>query len=376
MIASVPMNSINQISALEKLLDGVAKLPWATIAGPLVAAEDALARLDERLRSSPVREGWIARSHVRDVVACIWVSGELVTIEDLVLRDAGMDVRTPSAVLSKAQEILRVRRRLAGGAGASVLSREGLDALLGQTSTEYPPVETGNPSSSALFAGDDGLRDALSRADVAVAEARAVLGRIEQSAQISRNPLVYDLDWNEGERLQSWFGTIGEFKSFPPVLSSVLALCAWDAIEPLQHQSWLGRFLAAAMLRERDKARAHLPCLYSGLRVSGRGPRRPETFLAAIQGEIKAVEAAARDGLKEHDRLMLARLQFDQRLKGRRSTSRLPELVEFVLETPLISTALVARKLRVSQRAAQDLILGLGLRELTGRERYRAWGIV
>lgn len=199
---------------------------------------------------------------------------------------------------------------------------------------------------------------------------------MEQAAQVSRDPLVYDLDWNEGERFRRWLATTGEFKSFPPVLSSALALCAWDAIEPLQHQHWLGRFLAATMLRERGKARAHLPCLYSGLSASGRGPRRPETVLDAILAEIKAVEAAARDGLREHDRLILARVQFGERLKGRRSTSRLPEVVELVLETPLISAALVARKLRISQRAAQDLILGLGLRELTGRERYRAWGIV
>jgi len=46
------------------------------------------------------------------------------------------------------------------------------------------------------------------------------------------------------------------------------------------------------------------------------------------------------------------------------------------MATPLISTGIVAKKLSISQRAAQDLILELGLRELTGRERYRAWGIV
>ena len=73
---------------------------------------------------------------------------------------------------------------------------------------------------------------------------------------------------------------------------------------------------------------------------------------------------------------MVYLLHFEQKLKGRRSTSRLSDLVELVLETPLISTALVARKLRISQRAAQDLVLELGLREFTGRERYRAWGII
>jgi len=37
-------------------------LPWATIAGSLAAAEDRLARLDERLAKSPIRDGFIART--------------------------------------------------------------------------------------------------------------------------------------------------------------------------------------------------------------------------------------------------------------------------------------------------------------------------
>jgi hypothetical protein len=41
-------------------------MPWRAIATPLGRAEDALARLDERLSRSPVREGWIARTHLTE----------------------------------------------------------------------------------------------------------------------------------------------------------------------------------------------------------------------------------------------------------------------------------------------------------------------
>ena len=51
-------------------------------------AEDALSRLDERLRVSPIREGWIARTHFIDACASAWIDGELVHVEDLVLHDA------------------------------------------------------------------------------------------------------------------------------------------------------------------------------------------------------------------------------------------------------------------------------------------------
>ncbi|TIX38513.1 MAG: hypothetical protein E5V36_21605, partial [Mesorhizobium sp.] len=40
------------------------------------------------------------------------------------------------------------------------------------------------------------------------------------------------------------------------------------------------------------------------------------------------------------------------------------------------SAGLIAAELKVSQRAALSLIAELGIREVTGRGRYRAWGIM
>ncbi len=65
------------------------------------------------------------------------------------------------------------------------------------------------------------------------------------------------------------------------------------------------------------------------------------------------------------------------KLKGRRSTSRLPDLVNLILSRPLISIPLATKELKVSPQAVEDMLKELGsLRELTGRGRYRAWGIV
>ena len=374
MITSVTMKSVNHSNAVGPGRVSVQDLPWAGISGALVAAEDALARLDERLRVSPVREGWIARSHFRDVVASAWVSGELVSLEDLVLHDAGMDARAPSAALTRAREILRVRRRIARGAGASALTTEGLDVLRGRAAAQPSPGANAVVSSAA--GQDDSLALLLAEVDAAVDRSRKALEQVEPEQSARRDPLVYDLDWNEEERLGQWRAALGETTALPPVLAAALAARAWEAIQPLQHQPWLGRLLVAVLLRERGKMRTHLPCLFVGLRAAGRAPKRPTTLLEALLVGINALTATARDGLREHDRLVLARLQFQNRLKARRSTSRLPDLVDLVLATPLISTGLVARRLAISQRAAQDLIAELDLREFTGRERYRAWGVV
>ena len=44
-------------------------LPWAQLVGPLAAAEDAVARFDERLAKSPIRDGAISRTHFTDACA-------------------------------------------------------------------------------------------------------------------------------------------------------------------------------------------------------------------------------------------------------------------------------------------------------------------
>jgi hypothetical protein len=87
-------------------------IAWGDLAGPLVAAEDRLARLDERIAKSPIREGWIERSHFHDAAAALWLEGELVHIEDLVLHDAHMDIRTPTHELTRAHAVLRARRQI------------------------------------------------------------------------------------------------------------------------------------------------------------------------------------------------------------------------------------------------------------------------
>ena len=91
---------------------------------------------------------------------------------------------------------------------------------------------------------------------------------------------------------------------------------------------------------------------------------------------LDGVYETARAGTKEHDRLILAKTQMDRRLKGRRSTSKLPQLIELVLSRPLVSSGMVEKELGVTTAGALNLIGELDLREITGRGRYRAWGIM
>jgi hypothetical protein len=80
--------------------------------------------------------------------------------------------------------------------------------------------------------------------------------------------------------------------------------------------------------------------------------------------------------LKEHDRLFLGKSQMERRLRERRASSKLSDLVELVLSRPIVSTGLIQERLKVSKQGTLNLVGELSLREMTGRGRFRAWGII
>ena len=159
--------------------------------------------------------------------------------------------------------------------------------------------------------------------------------------------------------------------------AAVIALNAWNELSVLQHASWLGRLFAASILQEAGIASgAHLAAVNLGLKpipVDRRRHRDRETRLLAI---AQGLLAGAEIGMKEHDRLTLAKTMMDRKLEGRRTSSKLPELVELVMAKPLVSAGMVAKVLEVTPQAARRIVLELGLREMTGRARFRAWGVV
>ncbi|MER8464919.1 RHE_PE00001 family protein [Mesorhizobium sp. M1396] len=372
----------------------IGSLSLDILIAPVAKATEALARLDERLARSPVRDGFVERQHFADAAAALWLAGELVHVEDLVLHDAHMDIRTPTHELTRAHAVLRTRRRIFAQKPDWALSREGFLALTGRggaTPASGPKSREGEGAGTASVdpevrddAEDDLLAEEFAEIDAVLARSSKILSGAGEPGKAARpddrpepqNGLIYDLDWNEEERLAEWQVVVAGTRDLPVILRAAILLEAWSEIEVLQHAAWLGPLLVAALLRQDGLAANHLACLHLGAKNIPRERRRARNRSERLLACLDAIHDAALVGLKEHDRLVLAKSQMERKLRDRRASSKLSDVVELVLSRPLVSAGMIQERLKVTKQGALNLVGELGLREMTGRGRFRAWGIV
>ncbi|WP_199084329.1 RHE_PE00001 family protein [Bosea sp. ASV33] len=374
------------------------------------AAAIALARCDERLlRAEPaLAKGVRERGHAFEAQALIGLTGGLCPLEDLCLHDAGMDVRSPTREIARAATILDERRRLARGEPGELLKPTALRQRFGIAGAGEPDRtdrhKTGSVAAKRVTAPwdridvEDDEEDQVDdndldreedddHADPAFADIDALLVRTRKkldawndlsSEQGRKNLTLRDPAYDAPGRFEGWLAVLEEGRGLPATVAAALALDAWLWLEPSERAGELGFALAATVLRQRGVA-AHLPALGLGLRRVRFRWSPHQTLGVRITGLLGAFAEAAAFGQGDLDRLSLARTVMLRKCEGRRGNSRLAELVDLFVSTPLVTVQMAAARLQVTPQAVEAMLRKLGgslPRELTGRKRYRAWGII
>jgi hypothetical protein len=398
----------------------------ADLSGPVEAATIAIARLDERLARAGdggLADGAIARAHVFEAQAIVGLMGGVAPLEDIVLNEADMDARLPTTEVVNAVTLLRLRQALARRKPEAILSEAGLSDLLGvvpptdgqgdnvataaatvraapalwdlplprsdNADARDEPDEDDEPLSdddrSAVSwpprSGASALDDALAEADALLARSRRSLDRFNDlSSEAGRAAVrVSDPTYDEPGRIEAWRAALEDAADLPSTLAAAVALDAWLMLEPSEHRGEAGFLIAATLLRFRGLAARHMPALALGYRKARVRWSPHQARRTRLSGLLSAIAESARAGQADLDRLSLARDVMLGRCEGRSRNSRLKDLVDLFVSSPLVTVPLAAKRLDVTPQAIEAMLKQLGHslpRELTGRKRYRAWGIV
>jgi hypothetical protein len=301
--------------------------------------DEALSKLEERARLSPLRQAWANRLLYRNARAAMHTQNCLVYLEDIVLLDGHAFAGSMYPDLSCGLSILKLWQR-----GL----QEDPQLLLRSTM----PGEMPRPLSSEVVADPIGAGD--------------------------RPEFFYDPDWDEAGRIDRWRRVWQDTNRLPPLLAAAIAWDAWHSHAPEQQGTWRAPLLAALVLRARGKTRNLLLPIDTGQWLLRKRWKPQDSFGQRIEMFFDIVVAAVKHAGTELDGLESAKERMILKLKGVRKNSRLADLIELMIAKPLVSIPLACKELRISKQALRLLIPRLGStpREITERSRYRCWTVM
>jgi hypothetical protein len=312
--------------------------PSPAVFDAFLATDDALVRLDERMRASPVGQACAQRVLFRNACAAMQNQDCLVYLEDLVLLDGHAFSGVMYPDLSAALYTLKIWQAALKEDAANLL-----DAWF-PGELERPPPCT--PPT-------------------------------DQVAKFERPDMFYDAEWNEAERLRRWRQLLQGSTRMPPLLAAATVWDGWHTLQPEQQGPWRANLLAALVLRARGKARHLLLPLDQGQRLCRKGWRSIDNATSRMLAFFEIVRAALKGCATELEGLASAKERMSLKLRSAQKNSRLPQLMELLVAKPLVSVPSAARALGISQHAVRKMLPRLGStpREISDRPRYRCWTV-
>jgi hypothetical protein len=218
------------------------KLDLKRLLKPLLAAEQAMARTDERLRALPFCDGVMERVVYHEACAISLLEGKLVPVEDLVQSAVGALQRIPYPELSACGRVYSVLRHAWRADPEALLAC----ASPGNGIDQHLPLE-------------------------------------------KRNEVIFNRNWGEAERLSAWQNARRAADALPALLAAAFVWDAWNSLHPEERGFWKSWLLASLTLKARKAfVQGLLPLAWGArhadIRCDKRFPLnlRMEQFLEAV----------------------------------------------------------------------------------------------
>jgi hypothetical protein len=273
----------------------------------------------------------------------------------LVLHALGTDARIPERNVVRASALLRAREKVWLG-GEELLSWRGFAWLMGRVSSPPPPGRRPSSTVGDHKAGPRGL-----------GEIAAALDQLAKGQNDEPRAGVEDC-----------LGLLDLADQPPGLLTAAVFLEAWRIVDPMPSYRGLGSIFAAQVLRIGQRFSAGLFPFEVALR---RRPMPPRLAWAPVLDRLafwfETFDLAASLELEELHRLALQKVQLERRASGGRRHGKAAALAALAVDHSVLTTEIISRALGVTPQASGQLIKRFDgvLREITGRSRYRVWGL-
>lgn len=299
----------------------------------------AIVRIDERARRSPLTRGWQERLLFDEALACQLAEGNLVHLDDLVLLDGNLRQGKTHPDLRDTLDMLRSWRRAAADDPATLLRAD--------------------------------------RPGVAIVREEAHEQKKLGDVQISSDEPLAEAASTNSEALDQWRRVVTSSEQLPAMIAAAIVWDMWLELSPEAGGAWRASLLAALVLRQRGVTGSLLLPIDSGRRISTYRRKPGQEPEERLFGVISWMHAAATRGYKQFDALSLAEQQMRRKAFGRRSSSRLNDLIDLFLSCPLVTVPSAARHLDCSTQAIEKMLPLLGSTPvlMTEGKRCRGWRV-
>jgi hypothetical protein len=316
---------------------------------PLARAQNAVARLEAKTEaaSDVVAEGLRARMSYLEAAG--WLSHTHFSIHpwDLALRDHGLTTSYGAAHHA-----------------------DQLAAVLPSTSAQEGDL--------AAAPSDIVVNSALSYARLwrRLAEFRTwrPLADVEKLRETLK---TLEFSGPDDAEIAEWLASIRMLERGAELIWAGRAARDWMNLAGIKDRDPVGIFLAACLWHEKNP-RAPIPLPFWSAPAQRHHRLELQFGLAWIAEFLECVAAAATTGLHELNRLQEAEKK--GRMMGSTARSRLPQAVDAVLRTHIVTTAGLAEAIRVTPQAALGLLRQLTangvVREVTRRASWRAYALI